>query len=95
MTTLTPHQMVEIDRMGRKIFPHTRATNSGVYYPGAFDWAHSSLMVVLCEYGVYPDKYAYNCADLWQRWEERISTYLGYDVFFESINPAVSALYER
>jgi len=92
--TLTPYQMVEIDKLGRKIFDYHKPHNSGIYHPGAFDWCPSSLMIVICENGVYLDKYTYGSEHLWNRWEEEICLYLGYDVFFESINPAVSALYE-
>lgn len=56
-------------------------------------WSPNSLLVVYKESGI-PDKYYYpQFQSNWKRVEDKLSAFLGKNVFFEEINGAVSALY--
>lgn len=58
------------------------------------EWAPNSLLVVYCELGCIPDQFNSGLFKSWDKLEKEISAEVGYPVYFESINAAVSALYE-
>ena len=94
---LNIQQLAHIERLGWKIFkPQLRnAYESSVWQPGSFGWSPTSLMVVITEWGYFPDPWScgHDLHKLWAQWEQQISDFLGCQVFFESISSVVSALY--
>jgi hypothetical protein len=96
--TLKPDEIRDIGvTLFAKHFPEVSMSSvmASVFTPeeDPGEWAKNSVMVVHCESGI-PDKYTYEEAmPVWEAVEIELSEAIGREVYFESINSAVSALY--
>lgn len=82
----------------QELFPEIRKDriDSSVFAQGLSpgQWAPKALLEVTLEDGL-PDEFYYpNSAKIWRKVEKRLSELYGKPVYFESINPAVTALWE-